>query len=263
MARPHAYRTEAVVLRQRPLGDADKICVLLTPLRGRIEAVAKGVRRPKSRLAGPLQPLTRSTLLLAVGRSLDIITQAQTLDAYPTLHDEIDRLSRALYVAELVDRATGPGPHGGSLYGLLQDTLGRVDADQSIDLPVRWFEMRLLADQGYQPELGRCVHCQAALRPDGNGFSGVAGGVLCPACRSAVSGRPLSSRAFKLLRCLQSAPYEEAARVRVDAALARELEAHLLDAVQAALDQEFKAVKFIDAVRAIGGSAPTAPLPGE
>ena len=250
MATPHVYRTEAVILRQRRLAEADKICVLLTPLHGRIEAVAKGVRRPISRLAGHVDPLTRVNLLLAQGRSLDIITQAETVACYPTLHDEIELLSRGLYAAELADRFTEVGGDTGSLYRQLVATLERIEAGAGPDLAVRWFELHLLADQGYKPEFRACVRCQRSLEAEGNAFSAAAGGVLCPECRSWLPGRPLSARAFKLIRFLESAPYGEAARVRVDAPLAQELEDHLRDAVQTALDQEVRTAGFIETVRA-------------
>ena len=250
MANPHVYRTEAVVLRQRRLGDADKICVLFTPERGRIEAVAKGVRRTKSRLAGHVEPLTRATLLLAAGRSLDVITQAQTINAHKAVHDDIDRLSRALYVAELIDRFTDVAGDAHRLYELLTDTLERIGIATNVDMPVRWFEMHILEDQGYQPELGECVRCQTAVLPEGNAFSAAAGGVVCPSCRSGLVGRPLSAAAFKLLRFLQSASYAEVERVRLDDALGRELEAHLRDAIHQALDQEVRAGEFVNVVRA-------------
>lgn len=245
----HVYRTEAVVLRQRRFGEADKVCVLFTPSYGRIEALAKGVRRPRSRLAGHLEPLTRSSLLLARGRSLDIITQAQTVEAYRHLHEEIDRLSRGLYLAEMVDRFTDAAADGGALYRLLVATLARLDAAPALDLVVRWFELHLLADQGYRPELERCVRCAHRLPLDGNGFSGPAGGVLCPACRADGESRPLSARAFKLLRYLQREALPQAERVRVDPALQGEIETHLRGAVEAALDLEIKAAAFIEAVR--------------
>ena len=161
MPQPHVYRTEAIVLRQRPLVDADKVCVLFTPLHGRIEAVAKGVRRTRSHLAGHVEPLTRSRFLLAKARSLDIITQAETIDAFPALHDDLDRLSRGLYAAELVDRFTDSAGDVAGLYRLLLDTLHRVETADSPDLPLRWFEMRLLDDQGYRPQLQHCVRCEA------------------------------------------------------------------------------------------------------
>ena len=249
MAQPHVYRTEAIVLRQRALVDADKVCVLFTPLHGRIEAVAKGVRRPRSRLAGHLEPLTRSRLLVAKTRSLDIITQAETVEAFPALHADLDRLSRALYVAELVDRFTDTATDVGALYRLLLDTLHRLETTENPDLPVRWFEMRLLDDQGYRPQLQRCVRCDTTLQPEGNAFSAPAGGVVCPDCRTGLIGRPLSGRAFKLLRFLQSAAYDKVAQVRVDASLGRETEGHLRSAVELALDQEIRAARFVEVVR--------------
>ena len=242
------------MLRQRRLGEADKICVLFTPERGRIEAVAKGVRRPKSKLAGHVEPLTQTRLLLAQGRSLDIITQAETLQPFAHLHDELERLSRGLYVAELLDRFTDAATDVGGLYPLLLATLERLEEAESVDLPVRWFEMRLLMLEGYQPQLDACVQCSAGLEPEGNAFSAASGGVLCPSCRASAPGRPLSGNAFRLLRYLQRAPYAEVARVRVEADLGRELETHLRAAITAALDQEVRTPAFVDAVRALPGA---------
>ncbi|MCY3920545.1 MAG: DNA repair protein RecO, partial [Chloroflexi bacterium] len=183
MAQPRVYRTEAIVLRQRPLAEADKVCVLFTPLHGRIEAVAKGVRRSRSRLAGHVEPLTRSRFLIARTRSLDIITQAETVDAFPVLHAELDRLGLALCAAELVDRFTDTAADVGALYRLLLDTLGRLESGPAPALALRWFELRLLDDQGYRPQLGRCVRCDAAPPAEGAAFAVGAGGVVCPDCR--------------------------------------------------------------------------------
>jgi DNA repair protein RecO (recombination protein O) len=257
MPNPRIYRTDAVVLRQRRLGDADKICVLFTPQRGRIEAVGKGLRRPKSKLAGHLEPLTKVSLILATGRTLDIITQAEAIETFPALHDNIDRLSRGLYVAELVDRFTDTASDVGELYRLLVGALQRLNESSGLDLIVRWFEMQLLLDQGVQPRLDTCVHCDSDLTPEGNAFAPLLGGVLCPGCRVGLPGRPLSAKAFKLLRFMQTAPYGDVARVRIDEALGREIEAHLREVVQSALDQEVRAAGFVEAVRA------TRPLPTE
>lgn len=247
---PRVYRTDAVVLRQRRFGEADKICVLFTPQLGRVEAVAKGLRRPRSKLAGHLEPLTQVSLLLARGRNLDIITQAETQNAFADLHDDLDRLSRGLYLAELVDRFTDAAGDVGNLYRLLLEALTRIDRDDGLDLIARWFEMRILVDQGYQPRLDACVHCASPLEADGNSLAPLLGGVVCPDCRVGLPGRPLSGKAFKLLRFLQSSPYDEVARVRIDQALGAEIETHLRDLVHVALDQEVKSAGFVDTVRA-------------
>jgi hypothetical protein len=111
-----------------------------------------------------------------------------------------------------------------------------------------------------EPPDGRfdtCVHCDSDLTPEGNAFAPLLGGVLCPGCRVGLPGRPLSAKAFKLLRFMQTAPYGDVARVRIDEALGREIEAHLREVVQSALDQEVRAAGFVEAVRA------TRPLPTE
>ena len=259
MAQPHVYRTEALVLRQRPLVDADKVCVLFTPLHGRIEAVAKGVRRSRSRLAGHVEPLTQGRFLIAKTRSLDIITQAETSDAFPALHADLDRLGLALCAAELVDRFTDAAAGDGALYRLLLDTLGRIETAANPALALRWFEMRLLDDQGYRPQLRRCVRCDAALQPDGNAFAAAAGGVVCPACRAGTADPPISRRAFKLLRSLQTAPYEQSAQVRVDAALGREIEWRIRAALEFALDQEVRAARFVELLRSTAPGGPAEP----
>ena len=106
MPRPRVYKAQAIVLRQRKLGEADKIVTLFCAHKGKLDAVAKGVRRTKSRLAGHLEPLTLGAYLIAEGRDLDIVTQAETVEAYAALRDDLERLSRGLYCAELVDRLT-------------------------------------------------------------------------------------------------------------------------------------------------------------
>ena len=101
---PRVLRTNAIVLRHRRLGEADRIITLLTPGRGKIDVIAKGVLRSKSRMGGHLEPLTLVEAVLAHGRSMDVVTQAQTIDAFPAIHSDLDRLSAAMYLLELADR---------------------------------------------------------------------------------------------------------------------------------------------------------------
>src|SRR5918996_5757274 len=140
MPRPRVYKTQAIVLRQRKLGEADKIVTLYCSHYGKVDAVAKGVRRTKSRLAGHLEPLTLGSYLIAEGRDLDIVTQAETVDAFPGLRDNLERLSRGLYCAELVDRLTPERSEGNPVFRLLQDTLSMLCHEDAIDLVTRRFE---------------------------------------------------------------------------------------------------------------------------
>ncbi|MGD8605174.1 MAG: DNA repair protein RecO, partial [Anaerolineales bacterium] len=104
--RERVYRTEAVVLRRFNLGEADRLLTLYTLRYGKVKAIAKGVRRPKSRKAGHLEPFTHVQLMLARGRELDIITQAEAMDSYPQLREDLVRIGQASYVIELADAFT-------------------------------------------------------------------------------------------------------------------------------------------------------------
>ncbi len=245
------YKTPAIVLRQRKLGDTDKILTLYAANMGKIEAVAKGVRKTRSRLAGHVEPLTQATFMLAKGKSLDVVTQVDTIESFPRLRSDLDRLSRGLYAAELIDRFTEPREEQFVLYRLLLDTLRRVSAHADIDTPVRFFEMALLDLLGYRPELEECVVCRRRLEPEVNYWSAGAGGVVCVGCRGQVEGemRRLSVNALKMLRLLLHGRFEDVARVSVSAELADELERPMREYVRWVLEWDVRSSAFIDAVR--------------
>ncbi len=247
---PRVYSTPAVVLRQRKLGDADKILTLYTERFGKIDAVVKGVRKTRSRMAGHVEPLTRANFLLAKGKSLDIVTQVETVESFQALRDDLDRLSRALYVSELLDKFTEPREEHADLYRLLIETLRQLEVRPDLDLPVRYYEMALLDTLGYRPELEECVTCRKRLAPVTNYWSPAAGGAVCPACRGdETAARPLSANAVKLLRLLLHDRFSDVARVKIEPALAAELERAMLEYVRWVLERDVRSAAFIDTVR--------------
>jgi DNA repair protein RecO (recombination protein O) len=250
MTPPRVYKTEAVVLRQRKLGEADKILTLFSAELGKFDAVAKGVRRPGSRKAGHLELLTHTALLLARGRDLDIITQAQSMASFRPLRDDLRRMGCGLYVAELVDRFTVERAESYPLFRLLVDTLDRLAGRDDLDLVLRYFEINLLAIAGVQPQLARCVVCQAPLRPVTNSYSPAAGGAVCPACTPAQSGlRPLTVNAVKVLRLMQRGSFAQVARLRLGHDLAAEVEGHLRGSLRAYIERELRSLDFLQSVR--------------
>lgn len=251
MPRPaRVYKSPAIVLRQRKLGDTDKIITLYTADYGKVEAVAKGVRRVTSRLAGHVEPLNHGAYMFARGRNLDIITQAQTIEAFQPLRDDLSRLSHALYAAELLDRATEERAENFALYRLLLDTLRRLAQPGDLDLILRFFEMSLLGQLGYQPELRRCANCHSQLDAGSNSWAPGAGGVVCRSCRPAgLTLRPLSVNALGVLRLLQEGDARKLSGVDIAAGLAGELERHLREAIHYALDRDVRSAAFLDTVR--------------
>ncbi|MGA2285784.1 MAG: DNA repair protein RecO [Dehalococcoidia bacterium] len=250
MTVPRVYKTTGIVLRQRRLGEADKIVTILTPNLGKLDAVAKGVRRPRSKLAGHVEPLTYTSFMLARGRELDIVTQAQMLEVFPSLRDDLERTGRALYAAELVERFTPERQESYPVFRLLLETLRRLATEARLDMTVRFFEMRLLGHLGYQPQMEECVLCGAALKPVTNGWSAEAGGVLCPACAArAPMSRPLSVNALKVMRLLQKSSFAEVMRVHTAPELESEIERHLREYVLYVLERDVRSARFLETLR--------------
>lgn len=205
MARPRTYKTEAVVLRQTSLGEADRILTLFTPDVGKVRAVARGVRRPKSKLSGHLELLNQVKVSLSYGRSLDAVNEAQSIRSFRGFRDDLQRVSKAIYMAELVDGFTIENSANYELYLLLVNSLAWLESTDNADLLLRYFELHLLEASGYRPELVNCVECGTRLEPGDHLFSGSSGGMLCPKCRltSEESLIPVSLNAIKVLRFLQ------------------------------------------------------------
>jgi DNA repair protein RecO (recombination protein O) len=250
MAKPRVYKTEAIVLKRTNLGEADKILVLYTPNLGKIRAVAKGVRRPKSKLGGHVETLTHSSIMLAKGRNLDIIIQSQAIDSYLPLRNDLWRTSCALYTAELIDRFTEEQMRNYPIYRLLLDTIGNIVEAGNIDLLLRYFEIQLLGYLGYKPQLQSCISCKKELEPQDNYFSASGGGVLCPSCKTTEPRvRPLSLNALKVMRLIQTSNYDNASKVRLNAGLSKELEIVLREYIRYILEREVKSAEFLDQLR--------------
>ena len=250
MATPRIYKTEAIILRQRRLGEADRIVTLYSPNQGKLDAKAKGVRKTTSRMAGHLQPLTRCTLQLVQGRTMEVVAGCQAIEAFPAFRDDLQRLSRGLYAAELMDRILPERVEDPATYQLLLDTLRWLALVANVDSALRYFEMQLLGQAGFSPELGQCLSCASPLQPVANHFSPGAGGVLCPRCGGGnLDARPLSVNALKVLRLLQRGSWDDMAKLGLSADLREEVERHLRAYIVYVLERDVNAAAFIERLR--------------
>jgi len=167
-------------------------------------------------------------------------------------------LSRGLYCAELADRLLPERSEAGPAFRLLVESLGRLDREEEIDLAVRYFEMRLLSELGYRPQLDVCCICGARLEPVENLWSNLSGGVVGPECAGRLQhSLSLSVNALKVLRLLQKASFAEAARVRVSGDLAAEVEACLGGHVIFVLEREVKSARFVETLRRTASGVPS------
>ena len=253
MPAPRVYKTEAIILRQRRFGEADRFLTLYTPTYGKLDVKAKGVRKTTSRMSGHLQPLTRCMLALAQGHVNDVVTGCETLESFQPLRDDLERLSRALYAAELVDRMMPERVHSFRPTDCSSRRCGGWRRPRTPTLVLRFFEMRLVDQGGFRPELENCVGCGSALEPEENFFAPISGGVVCRACVGGLTGtRGLSVNGLKVLRLLQRAPYNDVVRVRMDGDLADEIERHLRSYVVSVLERDVNSAGFIERLRREG-----------
>ncbi|MGN6813958.1 MAG: DNA repair protein RecO [Thermomicrobiales bacterium] len=239
------YRTEGIVLRRTDLGEADRILTIYTPQFGKLRAIAKGVRRPASKLRGHLELFTRAKLQLARGRNLDVITSAETTEAYHGLREEdiatLERVGVAYYLAELLDRFTEDNLENRAVWDLLVAALRALSAGLDPALIARYYELRLLGYLGYQPQLETCLSCDEPLQPVENYYSIESGGVLCPNCRAHdPAARPISVNALKLLRLLAREEMLAAARLRISPALMAEVEDILRRSIRQLADRDLE-----------------------
>jgi DNA repair protein RecO (recombination protein O) len=164
-------------------------------------------------------------LLLARGRDLFLITQAEAVDDHSAIRDDLIRVSYASYIVELLDRFTYEEGENLSIYRLLSETLDRLNTESDPAFATRYYEVRLLDLVGFRPQLQECVHCNAPIQPQDQFFSAEQGGVVCPKCGTGIAGiRPISLSALKILRHFQRSSYAEARRARLTPGVDGELE---------------------------------------
>ena len=248
--RERVYRTEAVVLRRQDLGEADRLLTVYSLDYGKLRLVAKGARRPRSRKAGHLEPFTRVQLLLARGRELDIITQAEAIETYPGVRDNLIHLGQTAYVVEMLDRFTVEREVNRTLYHLLVHTLERLVDCGEPAAAIRYYELRLLDQIGYRPELFRCLGCGAEVRPQDQFFSPAEGGVLCPACGlKQKDTRRISLAALKVMRHYQRNTFAVATTVRIRPQVYAEIEQVMEEYLSYHLERKLNSPAFLRRVR--------------
>ena len=241
------YRCEALILKNFPMGEADLMVTAYTREMGKIRAVARGARRSNSKLVGHLEPLTQVRLSLAKGRSLDYVTQAQVIGNFNPLKDDLNGISKGFYLAELVDGFGSEASPNLSLYHLAVETLESIADDPKADLPLRFFELRLLQVSGLMPELYQCVECRQSLAPGSHRFSPNLGGTLCLECHPATSHvMPLSLRALKVLRLLNRSQTTKTPAVKISEPLSWELKSILSTTVEYWLDKQLRSNSLLE-----------------
>lgn len=234
------------MLRRHEVGEADRLIVLFSRRRGKLGALAKGARKLTSRRAGHIELFTHVDLLLQERPGLDYVDQAETIDAFRPLREDLELTSYGYLVVELADALTSDGQEQTELYELLVDTLGALCGDVDPRTVVQHYTVLLLGIVGYQPQLEHCLVCEEAIEPGSNYFSVFLGGVVCPACGPREpSARPISHDALKLLRNLQRIATPGSVRLAVAPIVGRELGRLLRELVERHTERKLRSPDLI------------------
>jgi DNA repair protein RecO (recombination protein O) len=247
-----SIRVEAVVLRHSDYGEADRLLTLYTRQLGKTRAVAKGARKIASRKAGHIEPFTHVKLQLAQGRDMLILTQADTVDAYQPLREDLILTSHASYVIELLDRFTYQDEtENSAIFNLLTATLGRLASKSDTWLVIRYYEMRLLDHLGFRPQLFECANCRREILPEDQFFSFSAGGVICPRCGQGLRNvTPISVETLKYLRHFQRSNYADASKAHPTLEVQNEAESLMQGYFTYLLERELNTPGFLKSIKA-------------
>jgi DNA repair protein RecO (recombination protein O) len=243
------YRAQALVIRYREFGEADRVLSLYTLEKGKVQAIAKGVRKIKSRKAGHLEPLTQVILQLAKGRTWDVVSQVDTIRNFQNIKADLKLTAQAAYVLELLDRFTLEEGPNRQLYNLVLETLVRLDGGISPGLVVHYYEVHLMDILGFKPQLQECVVCGEKIQPEDQYFSAKLGGVVCP---RSFGGDPsawrVSMNALRYMRFFQRSPWPQVKTRTIPEEVDQELSKLIEKYLTYLLEYGLKTPGFLDAV---------------
>jgi DNA repair protein RecO (recombination protein O) len=242
------YRDRAVVLRKLDYGEADRIFTLLTRDHGKVGAIAKGVRKPASKLGPSLELYGHIDVLLARGRGeLDVVAQVERVPGY-RIEGSMERMAHAALIAELAERVCEDRHPVDGVYELAVGALAELSRETDPRRASAWFIMTALDLLGYAPQLMSCVSCDKPLAAKPAAFSAEAGGFLDESCAlPAMELVPLAT--IKVLRLMAAGDMETYRRVKIDGPLMASIEGVLQSQLEHHLDRRLKSLAFLNSMR--------------
>lgn len=260
------YKTEGIVLKGMPLGDRDRLISVYSQDYGRLRLVARGIRKMSSKLSGHLDTFNRVFVNISSGNSIDSISGGEVVETFSELKRDLKITARAFYVVELTDDFVADESPNEELYTLLlailrelellarsvSESNQHVDGKEEMELLMRFFELNLLINSGYAPELNTCVLCNQPLSKEGNGYSVEMGGIIGTTCYlQTESVQPISVAAIKSLRFLSGTKIAVARKLRINPILMTEMQTILHGFIQNIIERKVSARQLIDSINVI------------
>lgn len=243
------YKSGAIILKTSDLREADKLVNVFSATDGKVRAVARGVKKPRSSLRACIQPFSQSLLHFHRGKDLDIITQGRIINFYGQAREDIQKMLYAVYMMELLDKSLLEHMPLPQLYAATLEVLDYLNDHAFNPLVIRFFELKLLVSLGYAPILNQCVQCGGASSPMAV-FSMAEGGVVCPQCVPKVSHCfHLSGESLAMIRFMTSGKITALGRIKASEVALRQMESFLEEYLEYHLERSFQMKKTIKVLK--------------
>lgn len=241
------YRTKGIILRRRNVGEADRLYSILTLGKGKVNAKARGVRRVTSKQSGHLEPFYLTSFHLVGTKRVDIITSAIVEESFPAIHRDLAKIGLASRLVELVDAFTEPNQPVPAVFELLHQALTTIETNEPRRLSAffpRIFDLKLVSELGYQPELERCVVGEEKYSSlQSYQFSINLGGLVCPDHQAKHAGMPISREGIVALRKIINLPFKDTVKIDLPKKQIKELDELIRRFLEYHLDPKLKSPK--------------------
>ncbi len=220
------YNIKAIILNRRPLGEDDSRVVVYSPERGKLELVARGTKKIKSKLAGHLEPFCLTDIMAVRGRQYDYVGAAVSENCYSKIKSDLDKLEATGEAIRIFEKLVKPGVADEAIFNLLEDYLATIETIKAVpDYLTNFFIFKLLAKLGHKPELIFCVDCSGKIQAGGNGFALAKGGLVCAKCLDLKNNfqMKISDDAIKVLRLIEPYRFKQLIKIKISRLLVFEL----------------------------------------
>jgi DNA repair protein RecO (recombination protein O) len=244
------YTVNAIVLRRTSFGETDRIVVLYSREHGKLSCIAKGVKKPLSRLAGATETFIYARYQLATGMNLDIITQAEIKESLPRIRGDLSRAAHTGYVIELVDKLLEDREVNPDLFDLLLSTLYLMERPNDPEKITHMFELQFMSSIGYEPILDKCVRCRSRIGEVELHFSPSFGGLVCADCgHLPEDALAISPEAVDTMRKLLAADAPEIEQLEISRRVMDQIARAMRWHIRYRAERELKSLDFLQSLR--------------
>lgn len=244
----NSFKTQGIVIKRMNYGEADRILTILTERFGKVKAIAKGVRKTKSRLAGSLEPFMLLDLQLYEGKTFYIVTGSIIEKEFVEIHNNLQKTSQAFYVGEIIDKIILEGQKVNMTFEIFTEALEEIEQSGN-EFLLRIFELKIIEASGFKPELYQCIHCKEKITPVDNFWDSVEGGLICRSCQQKfLHGKKISDDLIKILRLIDNRQYQILNKIKPKKELEKEAETVLSEYIKSILERDLKSKSFLNLV---------------